>query len=229
MPCTILHVEPPSTWVPAPRASSQGLTETAGFPKQVFFTRASNVATDNPIMASVAGRYASALFELALDQKQLSDVEQDVIRLGQMLAGSEDLRRMVKSPVFSADEQARAISSIGEKAGLSPLGVNFVKLLARNRRLFAIDDIIAAFRQIVARHRGEVNADVTTAHPLSEAQLAALEDTLKSSAGGKNIKIQTHVDPALLGGLIVKMGSRMIDNSLRTKLDNLKTRMKEVR
>lgn len=181
------------------------------------------------MMASVAGRYASALFELANDQKQLGEVEQDVIRLGQMLAGSDDLRRMVKSPVFSADEQSRAISAIAEKAALSPLGVNFVKLLARNRRLFAVDDMIKAFREIVARHRGEVNADVTSAHPLSEAQLASLEDTLKSSAGGKKVKIQTHVDPALLGGLIVKMGSRMIDSSLRTKLDNLKTRMKEVR
>lgn len=179
--------------------------------------------------ASVAGRYASALFDLASEQKQLAAVEQDMARLAGLLETSEDLRRMVRSPVFSADEQGRAIAGVGEKAGLSPLGVNFLKLLARNRRLFAVGDIIKAFRQITARHRGEIDADVISAHPLSEAQRNALVDTLKASAGGKNVKIHTHVDPALLGGLVVKMGSRMIDSSLRTKLDNLKTRMKEVR
>ncbi len=179
--------------------------------------------------ASVAGRYASALFDLASEQKQLAAVEQDMARVAGLLETSEDLRRMVRSPVFSADEQGRAIGAVGEKAGLSPLGINFLKLLARNRRLFAVGDIIKAFRQIPARHRGEIDAEVTSAHPLSEAQQNALVDTLKASAGGKNIKIHTHVDPTLLGGLVVKMGSRMIDSSLRTKLDNLKTRMKEVR
>ena len=187
------------------------------------------MATEDPMMASVAGRYASALFDLASEQKQLSEVEQDMIRLQGMLASSADLRQMVKSPVISAADQGSAIEAIAQKSAMSPLGVNFLKLLARNRRLFADDDMIKAFRQIVARHRGEVNADVTSAHALSEAQMHALEDTLKASAGGKNIKITTHVDPALLGGLVVKMGSRMIDSSLRTKLDNLKTRMKEVR
>lgn len=187
------------------------------------------MATEDPMMASVAGRYASALFDLASEQKQLGEVEQDMIRLQGMLAESADLRRMVKSPVISAADQANAIAAIAQKAALSPLGVNFLRLLARNRRLFAVEDMIKAFRQIVARHRGEVNADVTSAHALSEAQMQALEDTLKASAGGKNVKITTHVDPALLGGLVVKMGSRMIDSSLRTKLDNLKTRMKEVR
>lgn len=181
------------------------------------------------MMASVAGRYASALFDLAGEHKQLAEVEQDMTRLALMLGGSDDLRRMVRSPVISSEDQGRAIGALAEKAGLSPLGLNFVKLLARNRRLFAIEDIIKAFRQIAARHRGEIDADVITAHPLSETQRNALVDTLKASAGGKNIKINTHVDPALLGGLIVKMGSRMIDSSLRTKLDSLKTRMKEVR
>ncbi|MFM9940015.1 MAG: F0F1 ATP synthase subunit delta [Hyphomicrobiaceae bacterium] len=187
------------------------------------------MASEDPMMASVAGRYASALFDLASEQKQLAEVEQDVIRLQGLLASSEDLRRMVRSPVISAAEQGQAIGAIAQKSAMSPLGINFLKLLARNRRLFAIDDIAKSFRQFVARHRGEVNADVTSAHALTEAQMAALEDTLKASAGGKNIKITTHVDPALLGGLVVKMGSRMIDSSLRTKLDNLKTRMKEVR
>lgn len=181
------------------------------------------------MMASVAGRYASALFDLANEQKQLGPVEQDMTKLGEMLAESADLRRMVRSPVIAGEDQARAIAALAEKAGFSPLAANFVKLLARNRRLFAVDDMVKAFQQIMARHRGEVTADVTTAHPLTEAQMQALEDTLKASAGGKNIKIRTRVDQALLGGLVVKMGSRMIDSSLRTKLDNLKTRMKEVR
>ncbi len=187
------------------------------------------MATDEPMMASVAGRYASALFDLANDQRQLAEVEQDVTRLGLMLGGSPDLRRMVRSPVISSEDQGRAISALGAQAGLSPLGLNFVKLLAKNRRLFALEDMLKAFRHLLARHRGEVNAEVTSALPLSEAQLATLEDTLKSSAGGQKMKITAHVDPALLGGLVVKMGSRMIDSSLRTKLDNLKTRMKEVR
>ena len=149
--------------------------------------------------------------------------------LAQMLAESEDLRRLVRSPVFSAEDQSGAIAAIATKAGFSPLSLNFMKLLAKNRRLFAIDDIIKAFRQILARHRGEITAEVTSAHPMTVVQKQALEDTLKASAGGKKVRINTHVDPALLGGLVVTMGSRMIDSSLRTKLDNLKTRMKEVR
>jgi F-type H+-transporting ATPase subunit delta len=181
------------------------------------------------MMASVAGRYANALFDLASEHRQLAEVEADMTTLARLLAGSDDLRRMVRSPVFSAEEQGHAIAAIAEKAALSPLGGNFLKLLARNRRLFAVDDIIKAFRHILARHRGEVNADVTSAHPLTEAQMVALEDAIKATAGGKKIKINAHVDPALLGGLVVKMGSRMIDSSLRTKLDTLKMRMKEVR
>jgi F-type H+-transporting ATPase subunit delta len=180
-------------------------------------------------MASVAGRYASALFDLAIEERKLAEVEQDVMLLQGLLDESEDFRRMVRSPVFSADEQGRAMAAVAQRAGVSALGINFVRLLARGRRLFALSDILKAFRQMLARHRGEVTADVATAHPLSDDQMAALTDTLSSSAGGKRVRINTKVDPSLLGGLVVKMGSRMIDSSLRTKLDNLKTRMKEVR
>jgi F-type H+-transporting ATPase subunit delta len=180
-------------------------------------------------MASVAGRYASALFDLANEERKLAEVEQDVAILQRLLDESEDFRRMVLSPVFSADEQGRAVAAIAQRTGLSSLGTNFVRLLARGRRLFALADILKAFRQMLARHRGEVMADVSSAHPLSENQMAALMDTLSSTAGGKRVRINTKVDPALLGGLVVKMGSRMIDSSLRTKLDNLKNRMKEVR
>ena len=187
------------------------------------------MANDDPIMASVPGRYASALFDLANDERKLVDVEGDMIRVQQLLDANPDLVRMVRSPVFSADEQGKAITAIAAKAGLGPLTVNFLKLLARNRRLFALADIVKAFRGITARHRGEVVAEVTSAHPLTEAQANALTDTLTGTAGGKKVQITTKVDPALLGGLTVKMGSRLIDSSLRTKLNSLKMRMKEVR
>ncbi len=202
----------------------------AGFPaKRGIWREREDVANDDPIMASVAGRYASALFDLANDERKLVEVEGDMLRVERMLTESVDFTRMVRSPVFSAEDQGKAISALAEKAGLTPLSVNFLKLLARNRRLFALGDIIAAFRGIVARHRGEVTADVTSAHPLTEAQMTALTDTLTGTAGGKKVQINTKVDPSLLGGLIVKMGSRMIDSSLKTKLNSLKMRMKEVR
>ena len=187
------------------------------------------MATDEPIMATVAGRYASALFELAKDERQLEIVEKDMVQLGGLLAESADLTRMVRSPVITAEGQGNAIAAIASGAGFSPFTTNFLKLLAKSRRLFALSDIIRDFRQITARHRGEITADVVSAHPLNEPQRAALEDALKGTAGGRNIRIETRVDPALLGGLVIKMGSRMIDSSLRTKLNSLKTRMKEVR
>jgi F-type H+-transporting ATPase subunit delta len=180
-------------------------------------------------MATVAGRYASALFELANDERQLEAVEKDVLALAGMLKASPDLERMVRSPVITADEQGKALGAIAQAAGFSPLTSNFLQVLARGRRLFALGDMIRLFREIAARFRGEVTADVVTAHPLNEAQQAALEDALKGTAGGRKVRIETRVDRAILGGLVVKMGSRMIDSSLRTKLNSLKTRMKEVR
>jgi F-type H+-transporting ATPase subunit delta len=180
-------------------------------------------------MATVAGRYASALFELAKDERQIEAVERDMVALDAMLKESADLTRMVRSPVISAGEQSKAIAAIASGAGFSALSTNFLKLLAKSRRLFALGDMVKVFRQIAARHRGEVTAEVVSAHALDEAQRNALEDALKCTAGGRNIRIETRVEPAILGGLVVKMGSRMIDSSLRTKLNSLKTRMKEVR
>lgn len=186
------------------------------------------MATDDTITGGVAGRYASALFDLAEEANQVRQVEKDLIALQSLLDESADLKRMVRSPVFSSDEQGRAIAAVAEKAGLAPLIVNFLKVLARNRRLFAVGDMIRTFLALAARQRGEVNAEVASAHPLTDEQLATLKDTLRASAG-KDVQIITKVDPTLLGGLIVKMGSRMIDSSLRTKLTSLKTAMKEVR
>ena len=186
------------------------------------------MATDDTISGGVAGRYASALFELAEEANQVRQVEKDLIALQGLLDESADLKRMVRSPVFSSDEQGRAIAAVSEKAGLAPLVVNFLKVLARNRRLFAVGDMIRTFLALAARQRGELNAEVASAHPLTDEQLATLKDTLRATAG-KDVQLITRVDPTLLGGLIVKMGSRMIDSSLRTKLTSLKTAMKEVR
>jgi F-type H+-transporting ATPase subunit delta len=185
------------------------------------------VSSDDPMMASMAGRYAAALFELAKEQRQLEQVERDVATFQSMLDGSGDLRRLVRSPVISADDQAKALAAVLEKAGISGLTGNFLKLIARNRRLFAAADMLKGFRTLLARERGEVSADVASAHPLTSEQMQLLSDTLRTSIG-KNVRIDTRVDPSLLGGLIVKIGSRMIDSSLRTKLNNLKVVMKGI-
>jgi F-type H+-transporting ATPase subunit delta len=185
------------------------------------------VATDDPMMASMAGRYASALFELAKDQRQLAEVERDLVAFQTMLDESDDLRRLVRSPVISADEQAKALGALLDKAGIAGLTANFVKLITRNRRLFAVGDIMKCFRALASRERGEVSADVASAHALTPEQLELLSDTLRTTVG-KKVQINTRVDPSLLGGLVVKMGSRMIDSSLRTKLNNLKVAMKGI-
>ena len=179
------------------------------------------------MMASMAGRYAVALFELAKDQRQLEKVESDLASLQAMLDSSADLRRLVLSPVITAENQAKALDAVLGKAGISGLTANFVKLIAKNRRLFAAADMMKAFRALVARERGEVSADVASAHPLTREQMQLLSDTLRTSIG-KNVRIDTRVDPNLLGGLVVKVGSRMIDSSLRTKLNNLKVVMKGI-
>ena len=175
----------------------------------------------------MAGRYAAALFELAKDERQLTQVEADLKAFQGMLDQSEDLRRLVRSPVISAGDQAKALAAILGRAGVSGLTANFFKLIARNRRLFAAADMIRDFRALLARERGEVTADVASAHALTPAQMQALKDALRAQVG-KDVQIDTRVDPNLLGGLVVKMGSRMIDSSLRTKLDNLKVAMKGI-
>jgi F-type H+-transporting ATPase subunit delta len=177
--------------------------------------------------ATMAGRYAAALFELAKDQRQLDQVERDLATLWRMLDESADLRRLVLSPVITTDDQARGFNAILAKAGIAGIVGNFVNLIVRNRRLFALRDMIKAFRALLARERGEVSADVTSAHPLTPEQTQSLADTLRTSIG-KNVRIDTRVDPNLLGGLVVKVGSRMIDSSLRTKLNNLKVVMRGI-
>ena len=177
------------------------------------------------MMASMAGRYAAALFEIAKDDKQFAQVERDVKTFQGMLDASEDLRRLVRSPVISAENQATALTALLQKAEISGLTANFLRVIARNRRLFAVADMLKNFRALLSRERGEVNADVASAHALSTEQMNGLKDALKAQVG-KDVQINTRVDPNLLGGLVVKVGSRMIDSSLRTKLNNLKVAMK---
>ena len=175
----------------------------------------------------MAGRYATALFELAREENKLEETERGLAGLSASLDESEDLRRLVRSPIFSAAEQSKALARIAKQAGLPALTANFLLLLVKNRRLFALRDIIEGFRKLSADHRGELTADVTSAVALSEPQADELKATLKAKTG-KSITLIEKVDPAILGGLVVKIGSRMVDSSIRTKLYNLKYAMKEV-
>lgn len=175
----------------------------------------------------MAGRYATALFELAREENKLEETERALVGLSASLDESEDLRRLVRSPIFSATEQSEALAEIAKQARLPTLAANFLQLLVKNRRLFALRDIIAGFRKLAADHRNELTADVTSAVALSESQADELKATLKAKTG-KSITLIEKVDPAILGGLVVKIGSRMVDSSIRTKLNNLKYAMKEV-
>lgn len=169
----------------------------------------------------VAGRYAAALFDLAKDASKIGDVERDLNGFQKLLDESDDLVRMVRSPVISADDQGKALNAVLAKAGIGGLAANFLQLVTKNRRLFAVPDMIKAFRVFAARDRGEVTAEVASATPLSDAQVTALKATLKATVG-KDVTLATQVDPSLLGGLVVKIGSRMVDSSLRTKLQSMK-------
>lgn len=185
------------------------------------------MADSSQSVSGVAERYASSLFTLALEDGAVVEVTTALDQFQGMIDGSSDLQRLIKSPVFSASEQLAAVTAILEKAGISGIAANFVKVAASNRRLFAVPGMIRAFREIAARHRGEVSADVTTARALTSAQEIELKAALKGVTG-KDVTINVDVDPSLLGGLIVKLGSRQIDTSLRTKLSTLKLSLKEV-
>ena len=175
----------------------------------------------------MAGRYATALFELALESNVIDAVKGDLDRCDGLIGKSPDLLRLVRSPVFTAEEQTRALAAVLDQAGIGGLAANFLKLVAANRRLFAVRDMIKAFRMLVARHKGEVTAEVTVADHLSPERLADIKAAL-NAVTGKDVQIDVRVDPAIIGGLVVKLGSRMVDSSLRTRLNALKHAMKEV-
>lgn len=180
------------------------------------------------IVSGMAGRYATALFELASEAGAVDSVKAELDRLSALIAESADLARLVKSPVFSAEDQLKAISAILDQMGISGLAGNFVKLVAQNRRLFALPRMILDYTALVAAARGETTAQVTVAAPLSDAHFATLKEALAEKTG-KDVTLDVTVDPSILGGLIVKLGSRMVDASLKTKLNSIRHAMKEVR
>jgi F-type H+-transporting ATPase subunit delta len=171
-------------------------------------------------VSGLAGRYAAALFDLAKDRDALDAIAGDLRGLQGMIAESADLRRLIQSPVLSRDEQGRALAALGAKAGFEPLTRQFLGVLAHQRRLFALPEVVEAYDAMLAEHKGEIGAEVVSAVPLSEAQLASVQQHL-SAAVGQAVKLSTAVDPNLLGGLVVRVGSRMIDASIRTKLHQL--------
>lgn len=185
------------------------------------------MADSSSKFSEIAQRYASSLFELALEAGQVEAVEEDLAAFERMLSESVELNRLVRSPVFSADDQLRAIDAVLKRAGTTGLVGNFLRVVARNRRLFAVPGMIRAYRHIAAEHRGEVTAQVVSAHELSASQEQALKASLREIAG-KDVTLSRTVDPSLLGGLIVRLGSRQFDTSLKTKLNSLKLALKGV-
>jgi F-type H+-transporting ATPase subunit delta len=183
------------------------------------------VATASTGSNELAGRYAAALFDLADEGKRLDEVADDLRALKAAIAESEDLRKMIRSPLLSRDDQARAMAAIMAKLELGDLTSRFVSVVARNRRLFALPGMIEAYLSELSARRGEVTADVATAHALSDAQRAALEDALAKVVGGK-VAVEARLDPSLIGGMVVRVGSRMFDSSLKTKLQKLQIAMK---
>jgi F-type H+-transporting ATPase subunit delta len=186
------------------------------------------VAGEDGIVSGMAGRYATALFELALESNAVEQVQANLKAFNALVASSPDLQRLVRSPVFSADQQAKALDAVLDKATISGIAKNFLRVVAANRRLFAVDQIIRGFNAHVARHKGEVTAQVTVAQPLSDARMNEVRDALKAVTG-KDVQVDVTVDPSIIGGLKVKLGSRMVDASLRTKLNSIKIAMKEAR
>lgn len=177
------------------------------------------------IQASLSGRYAAALFDLAREQKAIEKVEASLATLEQALTDSADLKRLVTSPLVARGAAANAIKAVAGQLKLDPLTQNFLGVIASNRRLSQLTNVIAAFRSMAAGFRGETTAQVTTAHPLTDAQVTALKAKLKTRVG-RDVAVATKVDPAILGGLVVKIGSQMIDASIKTKLNTLAHAMK---
>lgn len=179
------------------------------------------------VLAGVAQRYATALIELAEEAGAVDSLAAELQTLQGLLGANADLKGLVSSPLYTREDQTRALMAVLDKASASQLLKNFVGLVAHNRRLFVLGDMIKAFQMILARKRGEISASVTSAVPLNEPQVADLKAALREALG-RDVQLQTEVDESLLGGLIVKVGSRMVDSSLKTKLSNLKIAMKEV-
>jgi F-type H+-transporting ATPase subunit delta len=190
--------------------------------------RVPTLAGKETIVSGLAGRYATALFDLARDGSAIDAVKADLDRFDALIAESADLNRLVRSPVFSAEEQLHALGAILDKAGIGGLAAQFLKLVTSNRRLFAVRDMVRGYRKLVADYKGEATAEVTVAEELKGDHLDTLRSALKS-VSGKDVDLDIKVDPSIIGGLVVKLGSRMVDTSLRTKLNAIRHAMKEAR
>ena len=197
------------------------------FPTEVLVSPGVPQLATNTAVSIIANRYATALFELADDQSRLDEVAADLTRLVSSIDESQDLQRLVRSPILNRKDQGKAMTSVLEAREVGELTKNFVGLIAQNRRLFALTDMVKGFLDELARRRGEVSAEVTAARSLSESQVAALQESLQRSLGGK-VSISHEVDPTLIGGMVVKVGSRMVDTSLRTQLNKIQIAMKGV-
>jgi len=185
------------------------------------------LASETTGVSGLAERYAAALFDLADERRILDEVANNLRELRAMLYASSEFLRLIRSPILSREQQAKAIGMVAERAGLSPLVRDFLAVVARNRRLFAVPAMIEAFLAKLAARRGEVTAEVFAAQPLSEAQLAALNEQLRRSIGSR-VSVDVRVDPGLIGGLVVKLGSRMVDGSIKSKLQRLQLAMKSI-
>ena len=184
--------------------------------------------TQDTHISGMAERYASALFSLAKEQNAVDSVGSALADFSALIQASPDLQRLVRSPAFSAEDQTRALDAVLNKIGITGLTASFIKLVATKRRLFAIGDMINGYRRLSDAAKGVTRATVTVAEPLSDAQTSALQDALRAITGGKSVEVDVQHDPGIIGGLIVRIGSRMVDGSLKTKLNSIRTRMKEV-
>ena len=189
---------------------------------------AQNGSEAGPLIAGVAGRYASALFELARDERSLDGVAADLDAFDAMIRESADLARLVRSPAFTAEVQTRAVEAVLAKAGMGGLAANFIKLVASNRRLFALPGMISAFRALVQQSKGIVRAEVRLAEQPSEAVIEEIKSSLRDVAKS-DVDLDLRIDPSLIGGIVVKLGSRMVDASLRTKLNSIRLAMLSAR
>jgi F-type H+-transporting ATPase subunit delta len=186
------------------------------------------VAKEETIVSGMAGRYAQALFQLAGESNATDAVAADLDRFAAMVAESSDLQHLVMSPVFSVEQQVKALDAILSRAQITGLAANFLKLVASKRRLFAVSGMIRGYKALNDVAKGVTRAEVIVAEPLSDSNLAALQAALVQASHGRSVQVDVKVDPSIIGGLIVKLGSRMVDGSLKTKLNSIRTRMKEV-
>ncbi len=185
-------------------------------------------AGTGPVVSGIAGRYASALFELAGEQGQIDAIGKDLARFDGLISDSNDLAYLVKSPLIKAEDQVQALGAVLAKAGITGAAANFIKLVASKRRLFALRGMVKAYQALFDAKKGVVRAEVSSALPLSAAERASVKQALDQSTG-KDVQMSEKVDPALIGGLVVKLGSRMVDASVRTKLNSIKFAMNNVR